>query len=239
MGARVESCWSVGYAICPFGRTKSEEKWYALILSTYGSNVLTTIKGLDISKAIGNRQLMFIDCMAELANQQRNSIFSTIEKAITEAVARLSQSEAKSNIFLILDNPDVHLATGSATAQQLCFLMLKLRISVHSVLLVCSADQPLLQPTISNSGLQITPLEIESSMFLTQQAHNARLVISVRELATGAAKDVSGVLRVTRSSGAYDTDEDAAGSKVDETEALYLVSRDGSVKVFQRGADAV
>jgi elongator complex protein 6 len=97
----------------------------------------------------------------------------------------------------------------------------------------------LLQATSPTDGLERTPLEIEGSRFLTQQAHSARLIISVRELATGAARDVSGVLRVTRSSRAGILDEDAADSDVGEMEALYLVSRDGGVKVFQRGTEAV
>ena len=161
------------------------------------------------------------------------------EELITEAIPNVPSPGTKSNIFLILDNPDLLLASASTTAQQLNLVVLKLRSIVHSVLLICAADQPLLQSTSSTDGYGCTPLEIESSRFLTQQAHNTRLIISVRELATGAARDVSGVLRVTRSSCADDLDVDAADSDVPETEALYLVSRDGGVKVFQRGAEAV
>jgi elongator complex protein 6 len=53
-------------------------------------------------------------------------------------------------------------------------------------------------------------------------------------LDTGAAGDVSGVLRITRSSAA---DEDDAGRKAwKEQELLYLVKNDGSAKVWERGA---
>jgi elongator complex protein 6 len=62
--------------------------------------------------------------------------------------------------------------------------------------------------------------------------------MSVRELATGAARDVSGVLRITRGGSAnsdrggdLDSDKDS-----EELEALYLVNRDGTVKVFERGS---
>ena len=64
-------------------------------------------------------------------------------------------------------------------------------------------------------------------------------MISIRELATGAARDISGVLRVTRSACAYDDDESREQERVEEMEALYLVQRDGGVKVFQRGSDSL
>ena len=55
-----------------------------------------------------------------------------------------------------------------------------------------------------------------------QQAHNARSVLSVRELGTGAARDVSGVLRITRGG--------KSDGEVKEWEGLYLVGRDGVVR---------
>ena len=60
-------------------------------------------------------------------------------------------------------------------------------------------------------------------------AHQARLLVGVRELDTGAARDVSGVVRVNRGGG-----EDA--QEVEEREFLYFVGGDGGVKVFERGA---
>ena len=61
-----------------------------------------------------------------------------------------------------------------------------------------------------------------------QQAH---FVISLRLLSTGVAKDVSGVLRITRGSGSK-----AEYDEVEEKEVLYLVSGDRNVKVFERGS---
>jgi elongator complex protein 6 len=58
-----------------------------------------------------------------------------------------------------------------------------------------------------------------------QQAHNARSVLGVRELGTGAARDVSGVLRITRGG--------KSDGEVKEWECLYLVGRDGGVKIVE------
>lgn len=66
------------------------------------------------------------------------------------------------------------------------------------------------------------------------------MIFSVRELETGAAKDVSGVFRITRGGdyfavGGDDDDGDEDGDEVKEVELLYLLQRDGGLKVFQRG----
>lgn len=98
-----------------------------------------------------------------------------------------------------------------------------------------SADLPLMQ---AGSTSTATLLERDHAAFVTGLAHQARLVMSVRLLSTGVAKDVSGVLRVTR--GAMATEEEGDGIRtmgdMAEMEVLYFVSGDGSVNVFERGA---
>ena len=64
-------------------------------------------------------------------------------------------------------------------------------------------------------------------------AHQARFVTSMRELDTGVAKDVSGVLRITRGPGEWGNNH---GEEVEEREFLYFVGGDGGVRVFERGA---
>jgi elongator complex protein 6 len=56
--------------------------------------------------------------------------------------------------------------------------------------------------------------------------------MQLRGLDTGAAKDVTGVLRVSRG-GSYD--EDSAKSRLEEGEWLYQLKGDGSVRVWSRG----
>ena len=53
--------------------------------------------------------------------------------------------------------------------------------------------------------------------------------MSLRLLDTGAARDISGVLRVTRGAGSGQE-----GEEVEEKELLYLVGGDGGLKVFER-----
>lgn len=86
-----------------------------------------------------------------------------------------------------------------------------------------AADEPLI-------STQATLLERQHAAFTLSIAHEARLVISLRKLFTGAAKDVSGVLRITAG--------DAGGGKekdIEEKELLYFVRGDGGATVFERG----
>jgi elongator complex protein 6 len=89
-----------------------------------------------------------------------------------------------------------------------------------------AADSPLVTE-------QETPLEINHAALLLHTAHQADLTISLRLLDSGTARDVSGIIRITRGDGEM-SKQDAA-KKIEERELLYFVGGDGSVKVFERG----
>ncbi len=95
---------------------------------------------------------------------------------------------------------------------------------MYSTIITLSADEPLISP-------QTTLVEREHAAFILSIAHDAHLITSLRMLDTGTAKDVSGVLRVTRG-GQYDEDPE---NIIDERELLYFVGGDGYVRVFERG----
>ena len=98
---------------------------------------------------------------------------------------------------------------------------------VHATVLTLAADDPLLHP-------QATSLGREHAALALSQVHAARTVMALRMLDTGAAKDVSGVVRIT----ARGSDEDggeAAGQAEGDAEYLYYVAGDGGVRVFERG----
>lgn len=160
-----------------------------------------------------------------------------METVISTAIDSVA-AQASRNVILILDAPDVLLATAVTSSSALNIFLLRLRSKAHSTVLAVSSDLPLVAAAALQSSqlqpfAQPTPLELSTATFLTQQAHAARFVMSVRELDTGAARDVSGVLRVTRG-GEVDADENERETR--ELEALFLVSRDGVVKVFEKGS---
>lgn len=94
-----------------------------------------------------------------------------------------------------------------------------------------AADSPLIH-NASTTGHQLsTPIETEHAAFAIGMAHRARSVMQLRTLETGAARDVSGVLRISRGGGWTAEAED----NLDERELLYYIQRDGGVRVFGRG----
>lgn len=110
---------------------------------------------------------------------------------------------------------------------------------VHSTIITTSADSPLIHNAntyITENASAATPLEKNHASFVVGLAHRADMVLQLRTLDTGAAKDVSGVLRMSRGGG-YDASETEGGKEdeITEKEVLYFVQRDGGVRVFGRG----
>ena len=182
--------------------------------------------GIDVSRSNGPAKFAFVDCFdyALTTATKPGTAVARAEKKILTAVSGLANN---SKIVLVLDVPDILLATGATTTIELNQLLLKLRSQAHAMVLSCSAPLP-----THASDMVATPIEAEHSAFVTHQAHLARFVMSVRELQTGAARDVSGVLRVTRGASVYDADE--VDGEIKEMEAIYLVQRDGTVKILER-----
>ena len=107
------------------------------------------------------------------------------------------------------------------------------------------ADAPLLHP----SATPPTALEQTHTSLLTSLAHQARSVLQLRGLDTGRAKDVTGVVRVSR--GGEWREEDDGGRRGDEAEKdgedggksegewLYFVGGGGDIKVWGRGEGGI
>ncbi|KAH7037644.1 uncharacterized protein B0I36DRAFT_359312 [Microdochium trichocladiopsis] len=134
---------------------------------------------------------------------------------------------AQVKTVLVVDQMDLLVAaSGDASLQSgLADALLDIREKVYSTIITLSADEPLIQA-------QNTPLEKRHASLVLSTAHTADLVISVRLLDTGSARDVSGVLRVTAGgSGGGDAGE----PEPDERELLYHIGGDGAARVFERG----
>ncbi|EGD86132.1 hypothetical protein H112_07059 [Trichophyton rubrum D6] len=166
-----------------------------------------------------------------------------VEKVITSAIADICKGQetpeqaGDNDVLLVLDQPDFLLASTGPSMQvgstEMGELIMGLRRLVHSTIITVAADSPLM-----HSSQQPTPLEIEHSALVVSLAHQAQMVMQLRGLDTGVARDVSGVLRVSKGGALADTDTLKNGENDDtweEKEVLYFVQSDGSVKVFGRG----
>ncbi|WPH01709.1 Hypothetical protein R9X50_00456100 [Acrodontium crateriforme] len=203
--------------------------------------------GVDVDKAALQGRFALVDFLRRPPSSLNGggggsaageeALLAEMERSIVSSLEKLRNVNNAQKVVLVLDNPDVLLALNAVSAPSLARFVLKLRSQVYSSAVICSADAPLLAAADAAPEVPPTPIETETAAFLVQQAHNARFVMSVRELDTGAAKDVSGVLRLTKGGSAYsDEDEQQRKDGLTELEALYVVQRDGVVKVFGRGS---
>lgn len=164
---------------------------------------------------------------------------------------------------MAIDGLDLLLALAPPEAGvsplTLSSFLLNLRSSLpgrHSTVLTISADAPLLH---NASAGDATPLELSHRQFLTITAHQADWVVQLRGLDTGAARDVSGVLRISNGGGGggggpagdgeinqgrggrgkgKEAEEEVVQRREDGKagrEWLYQVKSDGSVRVWTRG----
>ncbi|ESZ91805.1 putative UPF0405 protein C3H7.10 [Sclerotinia borealis F-4128] len=215
---------------------------------------------LDLDKAALQNRFIFIDGLTSLylppsssptpSSTSQNGFILTdpslpyISQILTKAITTLSSSSSSSKTILILDSPSLLLATSpspTTTLPHLTTLLHQLRTLVHATIITLPIDTPFLHhsPSSSSPSSQTsstpTPLQTTSSTFLTSLAHNSDLILSTRLLDTGAARDVSGVLRITAGGDGGGDGGGGNGGEIEEKELLYYVSGDGSVRVFERG----
>ncbi|ETS84879.1 hypothetical protein PFICI_02904 [Pestalotiopsis fici W106-1] len=194
--------------------------------------------GLDLDALSKRSMFKFVDGLSGLFSGASGAITTkapvagppgqhVLRKATLEELQQVVQSAqqtcASSNIVLVLDNPDLLIAAAGNTisGEGLRQTLLHLRESVSSTVITLSADEPLI-------SAQTTSLEKNHASFALSMAHEAEMLVTLRLLDTGTAKDVSGVLRVTPGG-------DATGFVSEQRELLYFVGSDGGVRVFERG----
>ncbi|KAI5305609.1 hypothetical protein KEM56_003892 [Ascosphaera pollenicola] len=160
-----------------------------------------------------------------------------IQREIEAVIDNMKAKEQDGNeVLLVIDQPDLLLAAGSGDslgAAEMSDFIMGLREAVHSTVVVLSADSPLIYNTTPGS----TPLEVEGASFVASMAYQARTVLQLRCLDTGVAKDVSGVLRVSKGGKSAVTQKPSTTQSAggDEREFLYHLKGDGSVSLFGRG----
>ncbi|CAG8373386.1 unnamed protein product [Penicillium salamii] len=158
-----------------------------------------------------------------------------MEKDIASVIEQQkTQMEEGDELVLIIDQPDLLLATTGPSmgigATEMSEWISGLQQHAHATIVTLATDTPLIHNASGLGGQLATPIETEHAAFAIGLAHRARSVMQLRTLETGAAKDVSGVLRTSRGGG-LGTGED----NLEEREALYFIQRDGGVTVFGRG----
>ncbi|KAL4821041.1 hypothetical protein BDW67DRAFT_76717 [Aspergillus spinulosporus] len=165
-----------------------------------------------------------------------------LEKDVTTVIdqlkARPGEDEEESEVLLVVDQPDLLLAaTGPSKgigATEMVEWIMGLQQVATATIVTISVDSPLIHNASAFAHQNATPLETEHAVFAVGLAHRSEMVVQLRNLETGAARDVSGVLRVSKG-GAWGQRENVGEDSWEEKEVLYFVQRDGGVNVFGRG----
>ncbi|ODM18479.1 hypothetical protein SI65_06350 [Aspergillus cristatus] len=175
---------------------------------------------------------------------QGTAALDALEKDISDVVSQLKATGAgndgeEAEVLLIVDQPDLLLAaTGPSKgigATEMGEWVMGLQQHSHATIVAVSADSPLIHNASEFAHHPATPLEKEHAAFAVGLAHRAQMVMQLRNLETGAARDVSGVLRASKGGAWSDDGSTDAETKWEEKEVLYFIQRDGSVNVFGRG----
>lgn len=77
-----------------------------------------------------------------------------------------------------------------------------------------------------------TTLSTNQSVLLNSLIHRSHSIVSLRPLKTGTAKDVNGIMRITKGGAWYDFPRPQRSSENEEWEMLYRIE-DGRVKLFK------
>lgn len=166
--------------------------------------------------------------LKSLALEDLSDAISQALQAIRTQVADQEGHAAGSTV--IMDGLDFLLASQPGVdGMRLQQFVAKALAMSQSLIISCNADSPL----VHNRDESASPLEREHAAFITTMAHQARLVFQLRGLDTGAARDVTGVVRVSNG-GNYCDNRDTTPA-LDESEWLFQCKGDGSVRVWARG----
>ena len=168
--------------------------------------------------------------------------FDYTKSTITEAISSVAGTD--SSVLLILDAPDFLLSTttysptAASFSLQSLILTLRRHPSIHSTLITISASVAIPQVDHNDDQAPRTDLDVAQKAFVIGLGHQANLLMQLRPLDTGVAKDVSGILRVTRGPMMEeDESEEADGVGWREMEVLYHVRGDGVVRLWERGEE--
>lgn len=191
--------------------------------------------GLDLLHMQQINHYRFVDGLSELFLNGKmrknssalhtlcNSEIEQVNRDIRAVIHEIKEGNQERKILLVLDGVDFLLAAGdNCSSVKMEDMILDLREEAYATVLVVSADLPLVASLKS-------PLECEHSAFLLSMAHQSELIMSLRTLDTGTAKDVSGELRITCKP------MDNHQTKHEDKEFLYFIGSKSNLELFERG----
>jgi elongator complex protein 6 len=163
----------------------------------------------------------------------QKSWIDQISQCILKALA-----EIKGRPALIIEGLDFLLAAGPeniSPSQILTLLSLLSEVYSSSTKLIKRTSRIFISVFADHNLLpdgNTTDLTQNHAVLVTSLLHRAYSIISLRPLQTGTAKDVHGVMRMTRAGAWYDFPKEENVVDAEEWEMLYRID-DGKAKLFK------
>ncbi|KAI0462791.1 hypothetical protein LJB42_003592 [Komagataella kurtzmanii] len=177
----------------------------------------TWVKYLGVESSFqGDENLSFFDLSTAEA---------PVDKLFKPVIAALKSSALPCT--LILDHPELYFLTNQCSINEFMSQISYIN-SLANVLVSTFADANLIDLNETDSST-ITHRQTE---FLTKLYHRSQGILSLRPLETGRADDVTGTMTVSK--GSISFEDEAKNLEINEQQYLYLVNKEGSVKVFFR-----
>lgn len=181
--------------------------------------------GLELAR---DSNFQFIDCFTELftkyitnpedALTQVKSLF----KSITDTIDKTNNSKR----MIFLENPEILLYGTNISSIDLSHLITKLNRQCRNLFLITNQVSPQI---VNLSNENMMDPSYKSTDFATKLHQKAHLNIHLEPLTTGRAKDITGILTVSKGAVPFDN-----GIVVDEKSFTYNVSKESNIKLYFR-----
>jgi len=173
--------------------------------------------GIEIND---NQQFHFIDLFTDLFSK-----ISTTESVIKMFDQLVSQIKNLPNQkkMIFLEGIEFLLAATSISSIQLLNQINKLNKLSNAIFVISSTDKELIDVSQSNQNLP----EFKTLDFIIRLMHRSNIVLGLRPLETGRAKDITGTLTISKGTVPFES------LVVSEKEYLFFINRE-STKLFYR-----
>lgn len=167
-----------------------------------------------------NKQFHFIDLFTDLF--QKISTPESIAKLFDQIATQIQGFSQKKSVIFI-EGIEFLLAATNITSIQLLNQVNKLVKLSNAVFVISSTDKELID---AHNGNQNLP-EFKTLDFVIRLIHRSNVVLGLRPLETGRAKDITGTLTISKGTIPFES------LVVSEKEYLYFINRE-TTKLFFR-----
>lgn len=167
-----------------------------------------------------NKQFHFIDLFTDLF--QKISTPESIAKTIDQIATQIQSIPNKKRI-LFIEGIEFLLSATSISSIELLNQIDKLNKVTNGIFVISSVDKELIDVHQSNPNLP----EFKTLDFVIRLLHRSNIVLGLRPLETGRAKDITGTLTISKGTVPFDS------LVISEKEYLFFINRE-STKLFYR-----